>query len=161
MKHLTLPSRDVLEKHAELIPEINPSEVIAMLQILQAANEVHHAILDVLERDYQLSEGKLCVMIWLHQHPEGVAPSYLAEQTGVTRATISAMLRRMLRDNLVYTMSDTNDGRAKKICLTSTGRDFMNKILPAHYLRITRLMRQLSEPEQEELIRLLKKIIDG
>lgn len=37
----------------------------------------------------------------------------------------------------------------------------MNDILPEHYLRITKLMGKLSVSEQEELIRLLKKIADG
>jgi DNA-binding MarR family transcriptional regulator len=159
MKKSMLPSREALRKHAQIIPEINPSEVIAMLQVMQAAAEIQHAIIDVLEKDYQLSEGKLCVMILLHQQPEGLAPSALAEHAGVTRATISAMLRRMTRDGLVYSVSDEEDGRAKKICLTSIGRKFMDDILPAHYLRITKLMGKLSEQEQEELIHLLKKIV--
>ena len=34
-------------------------------------------------------------MIILHQQPDGMAPSKLAARAGVTRATISVMLRRM------------------------------------------------------------------
>lgn len=37
----------------------------------------------------------------------------------------------------------------------------MNDILPEHYLRITKLMGNLSEKEQEDLIFLLKKIANG
>lgn len=153
------PSREMLEKHAKSIPEIKPSAVIAMLRVLKASSEIQHAIIDVLERDYQLSEGKLCVMINLHQAPEGLAPSQLAERAGVTRATISAMLHRMTRDGLTYSFSDTEDGRAKTVCLTEKGRSFLDEILPGHYLRITKLMGRLSEKEQEELIVLLKKIV--
>lgn len=153
------PTREMLEKHATLIPEINPASVIAMLRVLQASSEIQHAIIDVLERDYHLSEGKLCVMINLHQAVDGIAPSQLAERAGVTRATISAMLNRMMRDGLTYSISDANDGRGKKICLTEKGRRFMDEILPGHYLRITKLMGRLSAEEQEELIVLLKKIV--
>jgi Transcriptional regulators len=159
MKRAITPTRETLEKHAKLIPEINPSSVIAMLRVLEASSAIQHAIIDVLERDYQLSEGKLCVMIILHQTIDGVAPSQLAEQAGVTRATISAMLRRMMRDGLTYSFSDEKDGRAKKICLTPKGRGFMDAVLPEHYLRITQLMGRLSEAEQKELINLLKKIV--
>lgn len=160
MKKGMTPSREVLEKHAQIVPEISPAAVIAMLRILEASSEIQHAIIDVLERDYQLSEGKLCVMILLHQQADGVAPSQLAEQAGVTRATISAMLHRMTRDGFTYSLSDANDGRAKRICLTTEGREFMDQVLPGHYLRITKLMSRLSEKEQEELINLLKKIIE-
>lgn len=156
-----IPSREALEKHASVIKEINPSAVAAMLRVLQASNEIQRAIIGVLERQYQISEGKLHVMIILHQEENGIAPSALADKVGVTRATISVMLRRMIRDGLAYTFSNAGDARAKKICLTETGRRFMNDILPGHYLRITKLMGKLSASEQEELIRLLKKIADG
>ncbi|MGL5270891.1 MAG: MarR family winged helix-turn-helix transcriptional regulator [Selenomonadaceae bacterium] len=159
MKRVITPARETLEQHAKLIPEINPSSVIAMLRVLEASSAIQHAIIDVLESEYQLSEGKLCVMIILHQMKAGVAPSKLAELAGVTRATISAMLQRMIRDGLVDSFSDEKDGRGKKVCLTSKGRSFMDEVLPNHYLRITKLMGRLSEGEQQELIILLKKIV--
>ena len=162
MNQYMLPSREELERHAKVIPEINPSEVIAMLRVMQTASEIQHAIIDVLQREHQLSEGKLCVMILLHQAAQGetpqVAPSELAKRAGVTRATISVMLRRMRRDGLVELVSDAADGRAKRVCLTAAGRRFMDEVLPPHYLRITKLMGRLSEAEQEELIRLLTKL---
>ena len=159
MKRAITPTRETLEQHAKLIPEINPSSVIAMLRVLEASSAIQHAVIDVLEREYQLSEGKLCVMIILHQTNDGVAPSKLAELAGVTRATISAMIQRMTRDGLVDSLSDATDGRAKKVCLTPKGRSFMDGVLPEHYLRITKLMGRLSEEEQKELIILLKKIV--
>lgn len=158
MKREVIPTLAELEHHAKVMPEINPSAVVAMLGVMQASAEIQHAILDVLEEEHQLSEGKLCVMIILHQQQEGVAPSFLAEKAGVTRATISAMLRRMQRDGLVVSVSDADDGRSKKVCLTGVGRQLMEAILPAHYLRITKLMGKLSGQEQQELIRLLRKI---
>lgn len=156
-----IPSRTILEKYANVIPEINPSSVIAMLQVLQVSAEIQHVIIDVLEKEHQLSKGKLHVMIILHQEENGIAPSELADKVGVTRATISVMLRRMTRDGLVYSLLNEQDARAKKICLTEKGRHFMNEILPGHYLRITKLMGNLSEKEQEDLIFLLEKIMRG
>lgn len=159
MKKRFIPTREMLEKNEKNIPAVNPSSVIAMLRVLEAASEIQHAIFDVLERDYQLSEGKLCVMIVLHLEDEGLTPSQLAERAGVTRATISAMLHRMTRDGLIYSVSDAYDGRVKKVCLTEKGHNFIDEVLPGHYLRITNLMGRLSEGEQEELINLLKKIV--
>lgn len=154
-----MPNRQDIEKHAEKIKEINPSEVIAMLQVLQAAAEIQHQILDVLDKEYQISEGKLQVMINLHQETRGLSPSELADKVGVTRATISIMLKKMVRDGLVQIVPDMIDGRVKKVQLTEKGCRLMEEVLPPHYMRITRLMRKLSEAEQEELIRILNKII--
>ena len=150
-----------LEQHAQHIPEIDPSAVMAMLDVIQASAEIQHAIFDILEQEYQLSEGKLCAMIILHQQPDGMAPSKLAARAGVTRATISVMLRRMERDGLVRLAEDAEDARSKRVSLTSAGSRLMDEILPAHYLSISKLMGRLDKNEQAELSRLLKKVTAG
>ena len=160
MKREMIPSWEDLQKHKEIIPEINPAAVIAMLRIKQAAEEIQQGILDILQSEYHLSEGKFCVLVVLHQHNEGIAPSVLAEKVGVTRATISSMLQRMERDGLVAVKADKADARSKKVKLTRAGNDFMQEILPPHYLRVSRLMEKLSEEEQKEVIRLLHKLTD-
>ena len=158
MKREMIPGWDELARHARIVPEINPAAVIAMLGIKQAAEDIQSTIMDVLTKKHHLSEGKFCALVVLHQHMEGIAPSALASKVGVTRATVSVMLQRMEREGLVRIRSDEQDGRGKRVFLTEKGREFMNDILPAHYLRITELMGKLTEEEQEELGRLLKKL---
>ena len=160
MKREMIPTWEELQKHRELVAEINPSAVIVMLRIKQAAEEIQQEIMDVLQAEYHLSEGKFCVLVVLHQHGEGIAPSVLAEKVGVTRATISSMLQRMERDGLVAVKADKADARSKKVKLTRAGNDFMQEILPPHYLRVSKLMEKLSEEEQKEVIRLLHKLTD-
>ena len=159
MKREIIPTWEELERHKRIIPEINPAAVIAMLGIKTAAEEIQQAILDVLQQEYHLSEGKFCALIVLHQHGEqGVAPSVLADKVGVTRATISNMVQRMERDGLIVVRPAEKDGRGKMIVMTPKGCDFMEKVLPPHYLRVTKLMEKLTENEQQELIRLLHKM---
>ena len=158
MRKLYIPSRQELEMHASDFPEINPSAVIAMLQVMQADENIRHNIFDILEQDYQLSEGKLRVMIILHQQREGMPPSVLAKRVGVTKATISLMLRRMQRDGIVRIAPSEEDKRTKIVSLTLQGNEFMQEVLPDHYRRISRLMGKLSPAEQNELIALLQKL---
>ena len=159
MKREIIPTFAELERHKKLVPEINPAAVIAMLGIKMASDEIQQSILDVLQQNYQLSEGKFCALVVLHQYGEkGVAPSELAAKVGVTRATISNMLRRMERDGLVDINPAAQDGRAKVVSLTRAGCEFMEEILPPHYLRVSKLMEKLTETEQKDLILLLKKL---
>ena len=158
MKREAMPTWQELEEHAKAVPEIDPAAVIAMLEIRQAAEGIQEAILNVLRDRYRLSEGKFCVLIVLHQHPEGLAPSALAERVGVARATVSAMLQRLERDGLAEIASDAKDGRGKQVSLTEKGRQFMGEVLPGHYRRISKLMGKLTEKEHKELIRLLHKL---
>lgn len=159
MKREMVPTFEELERHKKMVPEINPAAVIAMLGIKMASEEIQQSILDVLQKEYQLSEGKFCTLVVLHQHVEkGIAPSELAAKVGVTRATISNMLRRMERDGLVDIRPAEQDGRGKVVSLTKAGRDFMEEILPSHYLRVSKLMEKLTEAEQKKLIMLLEKL---
>lgn len=153
-----IPTIDELKEHAKKIPEINPSSVIAMLIVKQVASDIQHEIFDILQEKYQLSEGKLHVMIILHQQKDLITPSSLAQKAGVTKATISIMLKRMQRDGLVNLISSNEDGRVKKVGLTENGQIMMKEILPTHYLRISKLMGKLELKEQKELIKLLQKI---
>ena len=54
--------------------------------------------------------------------------------------------------------ADLADKRGKKVRLTAQGREFMDDVLPDHYLRISMLMSRLSEAEQTQLIFLLTKL---
>lgn len=153
-----LPSREALWQFAKQFPEINVSSVEVLLQLLQASFEIQHCIIDVLEKKHKVSDGKLTVMIILYQSENGIAPSKLAEKACVTRATISVMLQRMIRDGLAATFSDSSDGRGKVVALSEKGRAFMDEILPEHFLRTARLMSNLTEEERNELVRLLRKI---
>jgi DNA-binding MarR family transcriptional regulator len=159
MKYDVFPIRKELEAIQKNIPEINPASVVAMLRILQTDTAIHDQIFKVLEQQHQLSEGKLSVMMVLYEHPEGVAPSILADNAGVSRATISVMLQRMMRDNLISTTADNSDARGKVICLSPEGRKFMDGILPNHFLRISKVMGRLNQDEQEQLILLLQKLV--
>ena len=158
MRFEAFPTREKLEKRPDHSGNRTKSAVLAMLRISQAAEIIRSSINDVLAKQYHLSQGKLRVMIVLHQSPEGIAPSQLAEKTGVTRATITTMVKRMVRDGLTTVVIDQEDKRGKKVSLTAQGRQFMDQVLPGHYLRISTLMNRLSEDEQAELIRLLTKL---
>ena len=158
MRRESMPTLRELEEHKKIVPAIDPASVVAMLEIRQAGEQVAEQILDVLQRDYHLSEGKFCVLIVLHQHPEGIAPSQLAARVGVARATISTMLQRLEKSGDVVIEEDAEDRRGKRVRLTAKGRAFMAEVLPPHYLRVTKLMEKLTQEEQEELIRLLRKL---
>ena len=68
LKREMIPTWEELQRHKQIIPEIDPAAVIAMLRIKQAGEEIKQEILDVLQREYHLSDGKFCVLVVLHQN---------------------------------------------------------------------------------------------
>ena len=157
MAQISIPAREELEAYAAKNPLIRPAEVLAMLRVLRAGEAVETEIFD---RPLRESRGKFSVLIILFQMEGPVRPSRLAEIAGVTRATISMMLTRMKRDGLVEEFIDEKDRRQKSIRLTAKGRRIMEELMPLHYQHVSQMMGKLTGGEQEELIRLLKKITD-
>lgn len=153
-----MPTREALQDFSRKFPEINASAVEVLILFMRTAERVQHKIFDVLEQKYSLSEGKLVVMIVLYQSSEPLAPSVLAGKAGVTKATISAMLQRMVRDGLVSLVADAADKRGKLVALTKQGRDFMDEVLPGHFMRTAALVSDFSQEEQTLLVKLLAKL---
>ncbi len=160
MAKVVIPPRAELEKYARDNPLIHPAEVLAMLQVMRAGQDIQDTVLDGIVRSRGISSGKFGVLIILYQKNTALAPSELAKIAGVTRATISMMLSRMKRDGLVTESAAEADGRQKRIRLTDAGRALMADLLPHHYQRVSQIMGRLTEAEQEELIRLLEKLAD-
>ncbi len=158
MSGMYIPSLEELEQSARKYPAIKPAETIAMLRLLKTGDLIQQSINQPLMDRYDISSGKMAVMMNLYQFEEGVAPSFLAERAGVTRATISRMLQRMVRDGLAEETAGTRDRRTKGFRLTEEGRAMMNAIIPDHYSRVSRVIGRLTKEEQGELIRLLEKL---
>lgn len=154
-----IPSRESLKQFVRRFPEkVDVTAVEVQIYLAWAGDGVQQKIFQKLSEQYGLSEGRLVVMITLYQHPEGITPSELADCSGVTRATISAMVSRMTRDGLAMLSAKEGDGRRKKVTLTEKGRAFLEKAMPQHYKRAEALTANLTTEEREELIRLLRKL---
>lgn len=153
-----LPTLQELESYSKKMPVINPSAVAAMLTLKQVALEFQHEVMDMLQKEYHVSGGKLWVMIILHQNGASMSPSDLAQKASVTKATISNMIKRMLRDGLIEVSSNNEDGRAKKVRLSQKGISVLEGLMPDHCARIGKLMNKLSADEQRQLLYLLQKL---
>ncbi|MBO5244572.1 MAG: MarR family transcriptional regulator [Selenomonadales bacterium] len=154
-----IPSRESLKEFVRRFPgEVDVSAVEVQIQLAWASDGIQQKLFQRLMDEYGLSEGRLVVMITLYQEPEGITPSQLADRSGVTRATISAMISRMTRDGLAELKRTETDGRSKKVSLTEAGRAFLEEVLPKHYRRASSLVSNLTAKEQEELLRLLRKL---
>jgi DNA-binding MarR family transcriptional regulator len=120
------------------------------------------AALDVHLARYKMSQGRFTLLTLLkssagHQS----TPSLLAEQAGVTRATVTGLLDGLERDGMIQRSHDTQDRRAVCIQLTHKGQQFLDETLPDHFRRISRLMKHLNEDERRQMMQLLEKLSLG
>ncbi|ENO90486.1 MarR family winged helix-turn-helix transcriptional regulator [Thauera linaloolentis] len=108
-----------------------------------------------------LSEGRFVLLFLLDSARGGLAPNVLAEQAGVTRATVTGLLDGLERDALVERHADPGDRRALRIRLTAKGSLMARRLFDEHSRWIAGLFGKLSTDERGQLAALLAKVADN
>ncbi|MCP4118493.1 MAG: MarR family transcriptional regulator [Desulfobacteraceae bacterium] len=138
---------------------MDKTAVSAFLRILATGSEFLDR-LDKVLANYGITHGRWLVLVLLRRREARQAlPSELAQEQGITRATMSGLLRQLTRDDLVRRQEDPEDGRKSTIILTQKGADLVEQIMPAYYDLAKDLMAPLEDAEKSSLTCLLDKIL--
>ncbi len=108
-----------------------------------------------------LSEGRFVLLFLLEAAGEGLAPNHLAEQAGITRATVTGLLDGLEREALAERLPDPIDRRALRVRLTTKGRQLARRLFAQHSAWIAGLFASLSPAERGQLAKLLTKAAAG
>jgi len=156
-----LPTREMLQKFSERIPEIDVTATEAMLLFMRTSSNIFKVSTQRYEQ-FGISSGKFALLILLYRYQDtGLLATELAERAGITKATVTGLIERMERDGLVTRQDHPTDRRMSIIHLTDEGTALMNELLPLHFTSTSHMMSHLSEEEREVLLSLMQKIQKG
>ncbi len=110
-------------------------------------------------KQYSLTLNEWRVMMALASYP-GLAAHELAQLIGIDKMSISRAVRRMTSMNRISRDPDPGDRRRTLLRLTEEGRDVFMAIGPAAKERERTLFSALSDTEERQLRRLLRKLED-
>jgi DNA-binding MarR family transcriptional regulator len=85
----------------------------------------------------------------------------LADEAGVTRATMTGIVDTLERDGLVSREPDPHDRRTVRLQLTQEGQAFVEGMLPGWFKCVSSVIGPLDESERKTLVDLLHKIQTG
>ncbi|MWN90482.1 MarR family transcriptional regulator [Gilliamella sp. Pra-s65] len=156
-----LPSRETLARAQRFNDDIvEVSGVDLVLSLITTADLIRSNIYAQLDKDYGVSEGKFALLMSLFSEGETCA-SDLALRIGVTPATVSVMVKRMLSasEPLISMSKNDDDGRSRLIALTNAGERLIQDALPNHLKAIRAFAQVLDSQEQESLILMLRKLL--
>jgi DNA-binding MarR family transcriptional regulator len=88
----------------------------------------------------------------------GITQQELADALLVTKGNISQLLARMEHDGLI---DRRQEGRTNCLFLTARGQALAAHVVPQQEALIAELLTPLSDDEQRELLRLLRKLDHG
>ena len=124
---------------------------------LRRAYQRHMAIFAGMMSDLDLTSMQFAALVKLHEL-KAVSQTELGRLTGMDRATISGVVARLKRRNLVLYKPDPLDKRSRIIALTPAGETLLHDAMQ----RIGRVTEQTLEPiapaDRESLRAILQKM---
>lgn len=157
-----IPIRDSLLN--TLSNQGTPTEVTALdllLHLTFAADAAREQIYRPIQDASGLTEAKLLLLTTLKNAGGSMSVGMLARHLGVTDATTSIMISRMLKEAhpLVERSVSELDRRAVMLSLTQEGEELLASTLPDHLSRTCSFAQPLTQSEQLLLVGLLQKLL--
>ncbi len=113
---------------------------------------------EFLAHGLELTPEQWIVLVRLWQQ-DGQSQAALGESTMRDASTMSRIVSTMQAAGLVQRRTDTEDGRAYRVHLTSAGRALKPKLVPVAQAIVTRLEHGISERDLEVTHRTLSRML--
>jgi DNA-binding MarR family transcriptional regulator len=130
----------------------------AVSNIYRAANVIRNHMERNVLADEDLSWAAFTVLfvlwIWGDQQTR-----HLASEAGVTKGTLTGVLKTLEKRGLVQRQAHESDGRLVLVSLEPKGLGVIERLFPAFNMGETFVSASLSEQEKEQLASLLRTII--
>jgi len=112
-------------------------------------------------RATSLSEAEFNLLIVLRHATIDLSQSDLSQRLLVDKSNVTGLIDRLEQMGLIHRQPDPADRRRYHIVLTELGRRRIDEVDPAYHEMVQDIMRELSEPECQTLIRLMRKMRQG
>ncbi len=130
----------------------------ALLGVLQKGMAMQNDIEEYL-RPFNISHGRFSILLTLYGDTSlGMSPSYLADVLNKKRPTVTGMMKKLIKDEMVFEVVGDFDGRQKMFGLAPNGLNLLKKIIPEYNKRIVEIGSQLTLEDKIQLKRLVAKI---
>jgi DNA-binding MarR family transcriptional regulator len=163
--HLTEPAiAGIVSGLHDRFPGLEEETVRTGIAIVDFANRCLDAI-DRHFRRYELSPIRFStLMILYHQDDETWTPARLADALGVSRPTLTGILRVLERDGWIRRRPDPDDRRRVRIRLSGAGRRRFPRTMDDHFRRVVAAFEPVEahdyEVFREEMTKMLAAFED-
>ena len=155
------PTLEELERLSKAIGIFNPLATFSINELMRVTREMQMH-LDAHFGQYGLSLGRYVTRAAIIARAgQEVTPAIIADDLGVSRATMTGLLDGLERDGLIKRKRRADDRRKVGVVVTPKAKSLLEDFLPVHASRIEEAMSVLSDQEKKSLVRLLEKLSDG
>ncbi|MDO8616418.1 MAG: MarR family transcriptional regulator [Dehalococcoidia bacterium] len=98
-------------------------------------------------------------VLFLLRSEDGLSAGGLAERLGVTPSTLTRIMDRLVRNQLVRRESDDGDRRLVRHCLSQPGRDMVEEVERTGRARMNNILGRLAPQDLERLVLALRDLV--
>ena len=134
-----------------------------VLRLLNVARAINDAFAIEFQR-IGLTEARFSLVMIINrlEWEAGTAsPSQLAEQAGIGRAAMTQMLDALESTGWIKRSPSKQDRRKLSVKLTPKAKRTLDRFLPAHYERVSKVLEELSPANKRQITSLLAAIESG
>lgn len=126
------------------------------VQLVRTFGRIERRLSDVLDgQNMTLAQFEVLATLY---HSEGLSQKELAELLLVTKGNVCGLLDRLEKLGWVMRRPDPEDGRVRRVHLTTHGRRRIEQALPAHDRAVSGVMGKLPAGEIFHLRRMLQDL---
>lgn len=98
---------------------------------------------------YKLTNEEFHTLFFLFTSTEPLGPSDIADKINVTRASMTGLLDRLEKENLLERVNHPKDRRKIILKLTENGNKLVEKIMPPHFEWLSKIKEVFSEEDRQ------------
>lgn len=99
------------------------------------------------------------VVLWVTWMWEGIETRYAAEESGISKATLTGVVQTLERRGFIVRSTDEQDRRLVRLSLTEEGAELMKTLFPVFNAEETFVVSTLKPRRQAEMTEGLKAIV--
>ncbi|MCO5411720.1 MULTISPECIES: MarR family winged helix-turn-helix transcriptional regulator [Ralstonia] len=144
-------------------PDLDVSSMMLLGRLGEAALVIARERLNPLFAEYGLQPGEFDVLATLRRSgaPYALTPTALYDAAMMSSGGMTNRIDRLQQAGWVERRPNPEDGRGTLVALTKAGFALIDEVVGAHVANQRAVLSVLTQTEQQQLAKLLGKLIDG
>lgn len=157
-----LPTQEELEK-AHANTSLSSDDIAAIsfiINFLNSASIMKDRLNNDLQKNHNLSEGRFLLLVTLKSQDKPMCMGKLSRRLGISNATLSVMVKRMLKDKIPLIKKEINEKIKSSyyVSLTPKGYELIEEVLPSHFKEVEKIANILEPQERKLMFDLVTKL---
>jgi Transcriptional regulators len=102
--------------------------------------------------------GARGLLMFMHHEGDGLTNGEIAKLLSISPPSVSIMIKQLEEEGYVHRIRDDEDGRVQRVYLTEDGQKIIKDTKKSINEASEKLFDPLTDSEQEDLLRLMKKL---